>query len=128
MLQENLELDKICTAWSHIFSALIYNGKFGVEWQNEPCESHSLGFAWFYSAEDEASLTADQEEQQKRERKKKTREKAEQSKHMFHWPTMTQGRKREPEGPIVSTHQKAALTITSAVSKADTEPRRGPIL
>lgn len=85
--------------------------------------------------QDGASRTEEEEKGKKwgrereREKKKyKQERKAEQSQHMFRWPAMTRGRKREPEGPIVSGQQKAALTVTSAVSKADTGSRRGPIL
>lgn len=69
---------------------------------------------------------------QKKKEKKKERpppqRKRAQSKHMLCWPTMRHGRKRQPGGPIVSAHQKAALTVTSAVSKADTVSHHGKIV
>lgn len=47
---------------------------------------------------------------------------------MVCWPTIIQCRKREPEGSIVSILHRAALTGSSAVSKADTVSHRGKIV
>lgn len=63
---------------------------------------------------------------QKGEKKKKAM--STKQTHMLCWPTIIQCRNREPEGSIVSAHHRAALTDSSAVSKADTVSHRGKIV
>lgn len=47
---------------------------------------------------------------------------------MLCWPTITRRRKKEPEGSIVSPLHRAALTDSSALSKADTVSHRSKIV
>lgn len=115
MLQSTLSLIKYAqpNPISSVIVAIIHDG------ENEPREWGSLHFSLFFlTSEKKAILNVAHQKKKKWAR----------SKHVLCWPTIPQGRKKEPEGPIVSTHQKAALTVTSAVSKADTVSHHGEIV